>query len=249
MAPTTTSRAGRSLWVDVDIFPWERRRELGVLRAFVQNLASSVREPGRFYGLAAGDASHWPAVAYGFVFELVVALATFAYTKLFGEAELQAALGPFYPQLEQALPRLPERLDGLMRASAIVSLLSTPLTYVFELYVMALVTWIGLRLARGLRTSFGHIVRLLAYAGWVRLFGLLGVSGDLVLSLLSGLLTLGYASYIWVVLVRLSQQIDTGRALLASVYGTLVSLAFGCLCIAPPGVALAVWLASKLAAS
>jgi hypothetical protein len=233
---------------DADTFPWERRRELGVVRAFVQNLTMSVREPGRFYGLAAGEASHWPAVAYGFVFELAVALATFAYTKLFGEAELHAALGPFYPQLEQMFPGGPARLDGVMSGAAVVSLLSAPLTYVLELYTMALVTWIGLRLARGLRTSFGHIVRLLAYAGWIRLVGLLDVSGDLVLSLVSGLITLGYASYIWVVLVRSSQQIDTRRALLSSVYGTLVTLAFGCLCIAPPAVVLLAWLVTKLSA-
>jgi hypothetical protein len=62
---------------------------------------------------------------------------------------------------------------------------------------MAAITWVGLRLARGLRTSFGHIVRLLAYAGWLRLFGLLGMAGDLLLSSLGGLLSLAVGSYVF----------------------------------------------------
>jgi hypothetical protein len=232
----------------VETFPWERRGEIGIVRAFALNLALSVRAPTQFYGLAPRDASYWPAVAYGFVFELVVALATLAYAKAFGEADLRATLGPITPQLEQVLPGATDRLDAFMRTSSVVSFLATPFSYVFELHVVAFVTWIGLRLARGLRTSFGHIVRLLAYAGWVRLFGLLGISGDLVLSALSGLLAIGFASYAWVALVRASQQIDMRRAVIASLYGTLVGFVVGCVCVVPPTVMLVVWVASKLAA-
>jgi len=230
----------------VDTFPWERRGELGVFRAFADNLVLSVRAPTRFFGLAPRDASYWPAVLYGFVFELVVALATFAYAKLFGEAELRGTLAPYYPQLEEMLPGGPAQLETFLRASTAVSLIATPFTYVLELHVVALVTWVGLRLAGGLRTSFGHIVRLVAYAGWVRVFGLLGVSGDVVLSLLSGLLSLGFASYVWVALVRASQGIDMKKAVIASLYGTLVGFLVGCVVVVPPTVLFALWLASKL---
>jgi hypothetical protein len=240
-------RAARYSLLDVEAFPWERRGELGFVRAFADNLVLSIRAPGRFYALEPRAASFWPAVAYGFVFELVVALATFAYAKTVGEAEMKSALAPLYPQIEEVLPDATAKLDTLLGTSAWASLLLCPIGYLLQVFSFAAVTWVGLRIARGLHTSFGHLVRLLAYANWVRVFGLLGTTDDLVLSFTGALLSLGVGSYVWVVLVRSSQRIDLQRTILASVYGTLVALVVGCVCAVPPAVLFAVWLVSKLA--
>ncbi len=231
----------------MDTFPWERRRELGVGRAFAQTLTLSIRAPRRFYALAPAHASYWPAIVYGLAFELVVSLATFAHDVTVGQAETARALSPYYPQLDALLPGAHEQLEALQRGAAIGSLVTAPLSYLFELYATAALTWVGLRLARGLRTPFGHIVRLLAYASWVRLFGLLGVTGELALSALGALLTLGFASYAWVVLVRASQGIDGRTVIVASLFSTLALVTVGCVCAVPPAVAALAMLAAKLA--
>ncbi len=226
--------------------PWERRRELGVARAFRDTLVLSIREPKRFYGLLPSEASTWPALVYGFTFEAVVAGTTFLHHQLVGAEELDRSLAPLYPQLRQVVPNAPEMIRTLMSASAIGSLCTAPFTYLFKLYVTAFLTWIGLRLARCLHTPFRRIVQLFAYASWIQLIGLLGVTGDLMLSLLSFVALLALGSYYWLVIVRESQRIDTRRAVVASLYGCLVALVVGCVCGVPPMIALAYVLVSIL---
>ena len=221
--------------------PWERRRELGVVRAFRETLVCSIREPKRFYGLAPTEDSVWPALAYGFTFELIVAVANFLQHQLFGAAELEDALSPFYPQLEHVVPHAPEMIRTLASVSAIGSLVTAPIAYLFNLYATAFLTWIGLRFAGCLHTPFRRIVQLFAYAGWIQILGLAGVTGDLVMSFLSFVAILGLGSYYWLVVVRESQGIDTGRAVVASLYGLLVACVLGCVFGVPPVVALVYW--------
>jgi hypothetical protein len=225
----------------VSAIPWERRRELGLMRAFRDTVVFSVREPRRFYGIVPEARSIWPALAYGLVFDLVVSLLGFAYTKAVGNAELEHSIAPMMPQLREIVPKAPEMITTLMSASAIGSLLVTPLSYFFNLFTTTFVTWIGLRLARGLHTSFGRLLTMFAYASWIQVFGLLALTGDIFLSAFSFLLVLGFGSYYWLVIVRESQRIDTGRAMMASLYGCLVSLAFGCLLGVPLAIG-AAWL-------
>jgi len=52
---------------DVSI-PWERRAELGLVRAFRDTLVLSIRDPWRFYALPSRETALWSALAYGFVF-------------------------------------------------------------------------------------------------------------------------------------------------------------------------------------
>jgi hypothetical protein len=224
--------------------PWDRWRELGIARAFRDTLVLSIREPTHFYGLVPD--STVGALVYGFVFELVVALASFLYHVLFGAAELDRTLGPFYPQLREVLPNAPELLQTLTSVSAIGSLVTAPFTYLFNLYTTAFLTWIGLRMARCLHTPFRRILQLFAYAGWIQSLGLLGVSGELVLSLFSFVAVLGLGSYYWLVIVRQSQGIDTNRAVISSLYGLLVAFVLGCVCGVPPVIAVIYLLISAL---
>ena len=229
-----------------EAIPWERRRELGRLRAFRDTFLLSVREPTRFYALVPAEPSIWGALAYGLTFDVVVALIAFAYHQLVGAADFEASVGPLYPQLRQVLPDAPELITRLMSAAALGSLLMTPITFVFNLCLTTAMTWIGLRLARGLRTSFGRILRMFAYASWIQIFGLLAVPGDVFLSALSFLLVLGFGSYYWLVIVRGSQGIDTRRAMLSSLYGCLIAFAFACLLGLPLLVGLGWLLVSAL---
>ncbi len=226
--------------------PWEARGELGLARAFARTLALSVRRPNDFYALTPRDSSPWPAIAYGLVFEMVVTLASFAYDRTLGADDLGGALATVKPQLEALRPGAAALLEQLDAATSALSVVFAPVSYLFELVVTAGVTWIGLRLIGSLRTSFGALVRLFAYASWIRLFGLLGVSGDLVLMGLGGLVSLGFGAYTWVVVVKRSQGIDTQRAVYASLAGGLVAVVAGVIVIVPPALALVVWGVAKM---
>ena len=226
--------------------PWEERGTLGLGRAFARTLVFSVREPKRFFALVPRDGSPLPALVYGFLFEIPVALLTFVYQKAIGEPELRETLAGITPALRGVMPGAPELVERALGSSALVTLLLAPLSYLFELVVTTGVTWVGLRLTRNLRTSFGALLRLFAYASSVRVLGLLGVTGDVFLSGLSFLAILGIGSYYWLVLVRGSQQIDTRRAVYASLAGGLVATALGCIVGVPLVVGLIVWVVSKV---
>jgi hypothetical protein len=226
--------------------PWERRRELGIVRAFRDTLVLSIREPTRFYGLIPTEGSIWPALAYGLVFDLIVAAFGFAYSQTLGATEFASSITPMLPQLREVLPEGPELMAKVMTGSAIGSFLMTPISYLFNLTVTTLMAWVGLRLARGLSTSFGRLQRLFAYASWIQIFGLLAITGDVILSTLSFLLVLGFGSYYWLVIVRESQRVDTKRAALASLYGCLVAFAFACFLGVPVVIGLGWLLVSKL---
>jgi hypothetical protein len=225
--------------------PWEARGELGLARAFARTLALSVRQPNRFYALAPRDASPWPAIAYGLVFEMFVALASFAYDQTLGAEEVGGALATITPQLEAVRPGTAALLEQLHSASSVASLFFAPVSYLLELTVTAGVTWIGLRLIGALRTSFGALVRLFAYASWIGLFGLLGVSNDLGLTALGALASFGFGAYTWLVVVKCSQGIDTQRAVHASLAGGLVAIMVGAIVVVPPALALFFWALAK----
>jgi hypothetical protein len=209
-------------------------------------LVLSVREPNRFYALVPRDASPWPAIAYGLVFEMLVSCASFAYESTVGTAELGSALATIRPQLDAALPGAAALLERLHEDSSLASLLFAPVSYLLELVVTAGVTWVGLRLVRSLRTSFGALVRIFAYASWVRVFGLIGVPDDVLLTCLSSLLAFGFGAYYWVVAVKRSQGIDTQRAVYASLAGGAVAAAVGLVILVPPVVLAVMWTVSKL---
>jgi hypothetical protein len=231
---------------DAERIPWEQRGELGLVRAFWQTLLLSAREPNRFYALAPRDASPWPAIAYGLVFEMLVSCASFAYDRTIGTEEFGSALATIGPQLDAALPGAAALLERLHEGSSFASLLFAPGSYLLELGVTAGVTWVGLRLIGSLRTSFGALVRILAYASWVRIFGLIGVSDDVLLACSSSLLTFGFGAYYWVVAVKQSQGIDTQRAVYASLAGGAVAAAVGFVVLVPPLVLAIVWAVSKM---
>jgi hypothetical protein len=225
--------------------PWEARGELGLARAFARTLTLSVRQPSRFYALAPRDPSPWPAIAYGLVFEVIVSLASFAYERTLGAEELGDALAPIQSQLEAVRPGTGALLERLHGASSVASLLFAPASYLLELVISAGVTWIGLRLIGALRTSFGTLIRLFAYASWIHLFGLIGVSSDLILMGFGGLVSLGFAAYTWLIVVKRSQGIDTERAVRASLAGSLVAVVAGAIVIVPPALALIAWVLAK----
>lgn len=226
--------------------PWERRGEVGWWRAFRDTLVMSIREPTRFYGLVPREPTSWGALAYGLVFDVLVAVIGFAYHQLLGTTEFEGAVAPLYPQLREVWPDGPELIGKARAASAIAGLLITPLSFLFNLGLTTLMTWIGLKLARGLTTSFGRLLRMFSYASWIQLFGIVSITGDVLLSAVSFLLVLGSGSFYWLVVVRQSQGIDTRRAMLASLYGCLLAAACACVVGLPVMVALAFVLASAL---
>lgn len=218
------------------MIPWEHRGKLGPARAFWETLVLSVRAPRYFYGLAPREDSVWGALAYGLAFEVIVALVSFAHHALFGAAELQSSLTPFYPQIREAFPEGPSIIMRLQASAAIVSLLLTPLTYLFNLLVTVTMTWIGLKMAGAMTTSYARLLKMFAYASWISIFGVLGVPSEMLLGLLSFVLILGFGAYYWTVVVRETQRVDTTRIVVASLYSCLVGGLFCCF-IGVPGIA------------
>lgn len=226
--------------------PWEDRRELGIVRAFGRTLVLAARHPAQLYPLCRSAASPIAAVAFGLVFELVVASLGFVHEKLVGEAELEATIERYGPDLRQMLPQGVDLLESALRGSALASLLFTPVSYLIELLATTAVTWIGLRLVKQLHTSFSVLLRAFAYASWVRIFGLLGVTGDVFLGALGSLLAFGFGSWAWLVAVKKTQEIDTTAAVYASLLGGIVAFAIVCVVGLPPLILLGIWAASKV---
>lgn len=229
-----------------DAIPWEERRTIGLWRAFLRTLILTVREPNRFYALPPRVESPLPALLYGFLFEVPVALSTFVYQKAIGEAAFRSTTAGMAPALRELLPQAPELMDQAIFMSAFVSLFLAPVTYVIEVLFTALVTWVGLRITRNRRTSFNVLVQMLSYASWFRLFGLFGITGDVFLSALSFLLIFGFGGYTWLVMLRQTEQIDTLKAVYVSLAGGLVALALGCVVGIPLVVILAMWAISSV---
>lgn len=209
-----------------DMIPWEHRGKLGPARAFWETLLLSVREPRRFYALVPREESVWGALAYGLVFDALVALVTFAHHAL--SSELHETMAPLYPKLRELYPEGPELIERITTWGAIGALLFTPLSYVVNLLGTVTFTWVGLKMAGAMKTSYRHLLRMFAYASWIQLFGLLSVTGDVFLGLLSFVLVVGFGSYYWLTIVRETQKITTGQAMVASLFGLL--LAFGLSC-------------------
>ena len=226
--------------------PWEDRHGPGLVRAFGRTLVIAARHPAQFYGRCRRAASPLAAIAFGLVFELLVVSLGFVHEKLVGQAELQATLDSYGPALRKAIPQGAELIEGALRGSALASFLCTPVSYVFELLTTTAMTWIGLRLIRKLRTSFAVLLRAFAYASWVRIFGLLGVTGDVFLGALAFLLTLGFGSWAWLAAVKQTQEIDTKSAVYASLLGGLVAFGISCVLVVPPLIVLGVWAVSNV---
>ena len=226
--------------------PWEARGEVGWGRAFVDTLRLAVRSPSRFYAIEPRDRSPIPALLFGYLFEIPITLGSFVYAKLVGEPELRETLAHYGPQLSEMMPGAQQLLERAAGGSAIVSLLLSPVTYLLEVLLTTAVTWIGLRLSKTLRTSFGTLLRLFAYASWVRVVGLVGIGNDVILSTLAFLMIFGLGSWYWLVIVKQSQRLETWPAVKSSLYGGLVAVAFGCVIGLPLIAIVVLWLMSKV---
>lgn len=226
--------------------PWEDRRDLGLARAFGRTVVLAARSPSQFYALCRRQASPLAAIAFGLSFEVVVASLEFAHAKIVGQAELEGTLERYGPQLREVLPGGADLVESVLRGSALGSFLFAPASYMIELLATTAVTWIGLRLTRKLRTPFTVLLRAFAYASWVRAFGVLGASGDIVLGALGSLLSFGFGSWAWLAAVKETQEIDTTSAVYASLAGGFVAFAVACVVGLPIVILLGIWAASNV---
>jgi hypothetical protein len=226
--------------------PWEDRRDLGLARAFGRTLVLAARYPSYLYPRCRQPASPLAAIVFGLSFELLVASLEFLHEKIVGQEELQATLERYGPELRQVLPGGADLVETVLRGSALASFLFTPVSYLIELLATTAVTWIGLRLIRKLRTPFTVLLRAFAYASWVRIFGLLGATGDIILGAIGFLLSFGFGSWAWLAAVKETQQIDTTSAVYASLAGGFVAFALACIVGLPIIVLLGMWAAANV---
>lgn len=189
------------------------------LRWFWDTLVFSIREPTRFYATVPQLTSTLGALLYGLVFEVLVAVAEFFYALGHGDEETKQALS--------GLP-VPSQLFEALSWGKWLGLAFAPISYLLEVYSLAALTWVGLWLTKNLKTSFSLLVRVFAFASWVRILSLLGITGEIILSSIAGLIAFGLTSWYWLVAVRETQKITTGKAVIVSLAGSGVALTLGC---------------------
>jgi hypothetical protein len=149
--------------------------------------------------------------------------------------------------LEQQFPSIAANLDALNSGALIAGFIASPLQLVINLYSGAVLTWLGLKLTGAMRSSFSRIVRGLAYMTWINVFSVLLQIPQPVVQIAVGFGMLGVTSAHWVIMVRESQRITTGQAMLSSVVSTAVALGLCCVFFVIPVIAVVVAAASSLA--
>ncbi len=144
-----------------EVFPWERRRELGLVRALGASLAGVVLRPHAFFGSRSVERIG-PTRALGLAIAVLSALDG-ALVTLLDLPRLQAeiAADPIARQLGLEVLATREYVLG--------QLATTPITYVLGTYLTAYFWWLGLKLAGGAKGSFTDTVRALVYVGLLQL--------------------------------------------------------------------------------
>lgn len=128
-----------------EAFPWERRAELGVLRAFTETLAGTWTTPAALYARGFRDRSVVPALAFGLVLHTPI---TVAVTLLTIEPRL-AEIGPLAWYFGES--------------GRIVRAIASPATFVLGAVLFAAFWWIGLRAVGAPKKPFAQILRAIAY--------------------------------------------------------------------------------------
>ena len=217
-----------------DRIPWEDRSTLGVKRAFIDTLVMSAREPAKFFGLLPRDQSVWPALFYGFIFAFVAEVPTFIYSYFYGQEDLQETLSTIKDKFSGDIPpRMFAIFGTLIKGSAVMQLLTSPIAYLWDLHVITFLTWLGLRVTGTLKTSYARLLKLFAYASWLQVLGLLTFSGDMIAGIFVFFVTLCLGSYYWLVIVKESQHISTNQAVAVSLMGSLLLVVAMCILCVP----------------
>lgn len=235
MLPSGRTLCGACEERDEPTIPWERRAEIGLLRAASQTIAGVLLRPSHLFAMRSRERSVLPALLLGLVVDLLgqagataIEIATIDRTR----AELRAdPIGRYFADL--VTPDL-----------FLAQLAATPFLFPLTVLAQAALWWIALRAVGGLRREMRAIVRALAYAGVTGLLApaiaalrLLGPVGDGV-----ALALVGWSLGITVLGVSRSQDIEPLRGMLAFVVWSALA---GCL--ACGGLLAAAWvLASHL---
>ena len=227
--------------------PWERRKELGLVSAFIETTKLAVLSPSKFYAIPPREHSALPAMGYGLVFVVVTGFLSLVISLTVGRGNLDEQLAQARPMLEQQFPSIAANLDALYSGALIVGFIASPLQLVINLYSGAVLTWLGLKLTGAMRSSFSRIVRGLAYMTWINVFSVLLQIPQPIVQIAIGFGMLGVTSAHWVIMVRESQRITTGEAMLSSVVSTAVALGLCCIFFVIPVIAVVVAAASSLA--
>jgi hypothetical protein len=207
--------------------PWERRRELGLVRAAMLTVRDVLAAPARFFSQRPRERSIVPALALGMSFYLVYVVA--------GAVNDTASVEGWRASL-RAL-RLPRETIAFLASPwghvvwVAANVIAAPIAFLLAVHVLAALWWVGLRAVRGLRRPYAEIVRALCYAQAVWVVGPLAV----LLSRLGPIgwgFALAFFGWVWVVqwvAVARTQGITYGRALAALAVWLPLALVACCL--------------------
>jgi hypothetical protein len=205
--------------------PWERRKELGILRAAARTVRAVLLRPGEFFGIRPRERSILPALVLAMAFSII-------------EASAEAAVAIAFAEERRAvLLKLPFGRDFLWVVRPEVQIawvIVAPFAFVVWVYVWAALWWIGLRAVHGLNGTYSAIVRTLCYAKAVSILAPVTLPLAEVGPFGSGiaLAYTGLALAIEVMAMARSQRISPGRALIACSLATFLVALLGCAVLA-----------------
>lgn len=216
---------------DRETLPWERRAAIGLGPALARTIAGVLASPSRFFLMRSRERALWPTLLLGLSLGMV------------GQIAQTITAIAFLPRTRAELSEDPVGrmlLPYLSNELALIGLAAAPVLYFVQLYSIAGLWWLGLRVAGGLRRPFHVIVRALCYLEVLSLLvpivaplGQLGLPGRLV----------AMAFTIWglglqILAVSRMQGIEVGRGFVAFVVGA--SIAGSLLCLAGGAVGWAI---------
>ena len=199
--------------------PWERRKELGIPRAFFETLKESLSSPATFFAREPREASIWPTLAYGYVFSFVSSAINSAYQLTLGRDEVA-----------EELARTPELAELSFLASpafALAGFVLSPLFHLLNIYFWSGLWWLSLKAVGAANKPFHRIVRALSYVNAVTVLGVLQIFGDLI-GALGTLVMLFWLSALCVVAMWKVQDTDLWRPVVALVLMAVILFSACC---------------------
>lgn len=216
-----------------ELTPWERRKELGIVKGLVETWRLSVFSPQRFFPTVRPDVPWSEALLYAWTLQALVTVASLPFVAM-------RLSSPSLPSGMDVDPQVAEILQRMSGGMGVGSSLASLVLYPVGLLIGAAIYHLVAMLFGAAPNGFGATVRALCYSVGPNVVGL-SVSIFFLLGLCATLLAAVWASVLLILAIASLQETSVGKATAIVVVPDLIPL---CCC----GVALAGGLVAMLQA-
>ena len=194
--PSTLKRTGRPQTGDVSRTAhcsWEDMENLGFFKAFFATLGDVLFHPSRFFSRMPVDAGLIHPLIFALIMGVLGGVISLVYQFLFMSF--------------LSMPPDAEVTVGFQLPMMIGSAIGLPVMTIVGVFLVSAVLHVCLMIVRGNKKGFEATFRVIAYANSTQIFGIIPVLGGLV----GGIWTV----VVWIIGIRESHGISTGRSALA----------------------------------